>query len=106
METQRKKHRTILRDNIQGLTKPAIQRLSYRGGVLRLDHRCYDEVRAVIKVEMEDILHDASVFMQHRKAHTLKAKDVIAALENRGIKLAYSTEREKGKNKQIKVKKC
>ena len=29
-----KRHRKILRDNIQGITKPAIRRLARRGGVL------------------------------------------------------------------------
>lgn len=28
-----KRHRKILRDNIQGITKPAIRRLARRGGV-------------------------------------------------------------------------
>ena len=33
-----KRHRKILRDNIQGITKPAIRRLARRGGV-KLDYR-------------------------------------------------------------------
>ena len=28
-----KRHRKVLRDNIQGITKPAIRRLARRGGV-------------------------------------------------------------------------
>ena len=31
-ETGAKRHRKILRDNIQGITKPAIRRLARRGG--------------------------------------------------------------------------
>ena len=31
-----KRHRKILRDNIQGITKPAIRRLTRRGGVKRI----------------------------------------------------------------------
>ena len=31
-----KRHRKILRDNIQGITKPAIRRLARRGGVKRI----------------------------------------------------------------------
>ena len=30
-----KRHRKVLRDNIQGITKPAIRRLARRGGVKR-----------------------------------------------------------------------
>jgi histone H4 len=31
-----KRHRKILKDNIQGITKPAIRRLARRGGVKRI----------------------------------------------------------------------
>ena len=37
-----KRHRKILRDNIQGITKPAIRRLARRGGVKRISaSKCY-----------------------------------------------------------------
>ncbi|SCV17577.1 related to Histone H4 [Nakaseomyces glabratus] len=44
-----KRHRKILRDNIQGITKPAIRRLARRGGVKRISGLIYEEVRAVLK---------------------------------------------------------
>ena len=34
-----KRHRKVLRDNIQGITKPAIRRLARRGGVNRISGR-------------------------------------------------------------------
>ena len=40
-----KRHRKILRDNIQGITKPAIRRLARRGGVKRISGLIYEEVR-------------------------------------------------------------
>ena len=36
-----KRHRKILRDNIQGITKPAIRRLARRGGVKRISASMY-----------------------------------------------------------------
>ena len=33
-----KRHRKVLRDNIQGITKPAIRRLARRGGVKRISN--------------------------------------------------------------------
>ena len=36
-----KRHRKILRDNIQGITKPAIRRLARRGGVKRISGLSY-----------------------------------------------------------------
>ena len=40
-----KRHRKVLRDNIQGITKPAIRRLARRGGVKRISGLIYEEVR-------------------------------------------------------------
>ncbi|KAL1238584.1 Histone [Trichinella spiralis] len=45
-----KRHRKVLRDNIQGITKPAIRRLARRGGVKRISGLIYEETRAVLKL--------------------------------------------------------
>ena len=42
-----KRHRKVLRDNIQGVTKPAIRRLARRGGVKRISGLVYEETRGV-----------------------------------------------------------
>ena len=42
-----KRHRKILRDNIQGIAKPAIRRLARRGGVKRISGLIYTKRRAV-----------------------------------------------------------
>ena len=44
-----KRHRKILRDNIQGITKPAIRRLARRGGVKRISGLIYEEYRRVLQ---------------------------------------------------------
>lgn len=47
-----KRHRKVLRDNIQGITKPAIRRLARRGGVKRISGLIYEETRGVLKVSI------------------------------------------------------
>jgi hypothetical protein len=47
-----KRHRKVLRDNIQGITKPAIRRLARRGGVKRISGLIYEETRGVLKVSL------------------------------------------------------
>ncbi|KAL0148004.1 hypothetical protein M9458_056678 [Cirrhinus mrigala] len=42
-----KRHRKVLRDNIQGITKPAIRRLARGGGVKRIFGLIYEETRKV-----------------------------------------------------------
>ena len=51
-----KRHRKVLRDNIQGITKPAIRRLARRGGVKRISGLIYEETRGVLKVFLENVL--------------------------------------------------
>lgn len=50
-----KRHRKILRDNIQGITKPAIRRLARRGGVKRISAMIYEETRGVLKTFLEGV---------------------------------------------------
>ena len=54
-----KRHRNVLRDNIQGITKPAIRRLNRRGGVKRISGLIYEETRGVLKVFLENVIRDA-----------------------------------------------
>uniref|UniRef100_A0A3B4YDP3 Histone H4 n=1 Tax=Seriola lalandi dorsalis TaxID=1841481 RepID=A0A3B4YDP3_SERLL len=62
-----KRHRKVLRDNIQGITKPAIRRLARRGGVKRISGLIYEETRGVLKVFLENVIRDASVSKTGKK---------------------------------------
>jgi len=59
-KTGAKRHRKILRDNIQGITKPAIRRLARRGGVKRISGLIYEETRAVLKTFLEGVRSQSS----------------------------------------------
>jgi histone H4 len=79
-----KRHRKVLRDNIQGITKPAIRRLARRGGVKRISGLIYEEVRGVLKVFLEGVIHDAVTYADHAGRKTLTAMDVVYALKRQG----------------------
>ncbi|MQM08766.1 hypothetical protein Taro_041627 [Colocasia esculenta] len=51
-----KRHRKVLRDNIQRITKPAIRRLAWRGGVKRISGIIYEETRGVPKIFLENVI--------------------------------------------------
>ncbi|CAM8879103.1 unnamed protein product [Rhodiola kirilowii] len=53
-----KRHRKVLRDNIQGITKPAIRRLARRGGVKRISGLIYEETRGVLKIFWRTSIRD------------------------------------------------
>ncbi|CAB4062064.1 H3 [Lepeophtheirus salmonis] len=57
-----KRHRKVLRDNIQGITKPAIRRLARR----------------------ENVIRDAVTYTEHAKRKTVTAMDVVYALKRQG----------------------
>ena len=79
-----KRHRKILRDNIQGITKPAIRRLARRGGVKRISGLIYEEVRAVLKSFLESVIRDAVTYTEHAKRKTVTSLDVVYALKRQG----------------------
>ncbi|XP_069054361.1 histone H4-like [Lepisosteus oculatus] len=77
-----KRHRKVLRDNIQGITKPAIRRLARRGGVKRISRLNYEETRGVLKVFLENV-----TYTEHAKRKTVTAMDVVYALKRQGCTL-------------------
>lgn len=79
-----KRHRKVLRDNIQGITKPAIRRLARRGGVKRISGLIYEETRGVLKVFLEQVIRDAVTYTEHARRKTVTAMDVVYALKRQG----------------------
>ncbi|XP_078284332.1 histone H4-like [Rhinoraja longicauda] len=68
-----KRHRKVLCNNIQGITKPAIRRLARRGGVKRISGLIY-----------EDVIRDAVTYTEDAKRKTVTAMDVVYALKRQG----------------------
>jgi histone H4 len=79
-----KRHRKVLRDNIQGITKPAIRRLARRGGVKRISNTIYEETRGVLKVFLENVIRDAVTYTEHARRKTVTSMDVVYALKRQG----------------------
>ena len=78
------RHRKVLRDNIQGITKPAIRRLARRGGVKRISGLIYEETRGVLKVFLENVIRDSVTYTEHARRKTVTAMDVVYALKRQG----------------------
>ena len=79
-----KRHRKVMRDNILGITKPAIRRLARRGGVKRISGLIYDETRSVLKTFLDGVVRDAVTYTEHAKRKTVTAMDVVYALKRQG----------------------
>ena len=79
-----KRHRKVLRDQIQGITKPAIRRLARRGGVKRISGTIYEETRSVLKAFLENLIKDAVTYTEHGRRKTVTALDVVFSLKKAG----------------------
>ncbi|RKP14037.1 histone-fold-containing protein [Piptocephalis cylindrospora] len=79
-----KRHRKILRDNIQGITKPAIRRLARRGGVKRISDFIYVQTRVFLKLFLENVIRDVVTYTEHAKRKTVTSLDVVYALKRQG----------------------
>lgn len=79
-----KRHRKVLRDNIQGITKPAIRRLARRGGVKRISGLIYEEIRGVIKIFLDNIIKDSVTYTEHARRKTVTAMDIVYSLKRQG----------------------
>jgi len=78
------RHRKIIRDSIQGITKPAIVRICQTAGVKRISGMVYEETRGVMKVFMENLLRDVITFTEHDRRKTVQVGDLDAALQVSG----------------------
>ena len=82
-----KRHRKQTKDNIKGVTKPAIRRLARRAGVKRISGSVYDEIRkdhkdgGPLQDFLRTIVLDAVTLTQHtRAAQTVTSNAVVRSL--------------------------
>ncbi|KAK6039390.1 hypothetical protein COOONC_23107 [Cooperia oncophora] len=61
-----RRHRKVLRDNIQGITKPAIRRLARRGGVKRIS----GQINEAIDYGKERVIQSGSFLLKASMART------------------------------------
>lgn len=80
-----KRHRKVLRDNIQGVTNGAIRRLARRGGVKRLSGLVYEETRNVLVEFLNNVIRDTIEYTQYARRKTIQVMDVVFALKRRGM---------------------
>lgn len=81
---QGKRHLKVLRDPIDGITKPAIRRLGLKANCLRFSGEIYDPVRIFIKNYLKRVMHRSVVYMEHGRRKTLASADVKHAIQHDG----------------------
>ncbi|KAJ3120624.1 Core component of nucleosome [Nowakowskiella sp. JEL0407] len=79
--------RKIARENMLGITKPAIRRLARRGGVKRISGGIYREVRDALFKYLHTVIKDAVIYAGNERKQTLTPIHVVYALKRQGCRL-------------------
>ncbi|KAJ7362570.1 histone H4 [Mycena albidolilacea] len=79
--------RRCLRARILEITNPTLGRLGRRGGVKRISRRIYGDVRGALKIFLEGVIHDATLYTEHGYRTTVTPLDVMYALKRNGMTL-------------------
>lgn len=82
-----KRHKKKLTASINGITKPAVRRLSRRAGIKRISGTLYEETRSHLKTFLESVIRDSTVYTEHAKRKTVTVNDVVYGLKNNKMKL-------------------
>ncbi|KAF7512157.1 hypothetical protein GJ744_002319 [Endocarpon pusillum] len=90
----RRRRYKLCRDNIRGVTNPAIRRLARRGGIQRIRYEIYNDVRAVLKDWLSDVLKHICHVVEHGRRKTITSTDVVWVLNRRGTPI-YGFDRSK-----------
>ena len=78
------RHREVLRNHMEGITKSDIRRCARRGGVKRISSDVYPEVRSILKSFLQRIVLTAVTYTEHARRKTVNVYDVIHALKWEG----------------------
>ena len=79
-----KRHRVVLRDNLEAISRAEIRRAARRGGVKRISGLVYEEVRGILRNYLQRIIPDAALYAEHARRKTITAMDVVHALKKNG----------------------
>ncbi|KAK2746368.1 hypothetical protein FQN57_003250 [Myotisia sp. PD_48] len=84
-----RRHTKLLRDNILGITKPAIRRLARRGGVVRMKADIYPTIRQVVYLRLQEMMKQlvAVLVSSDTPGHarkTITSLDVVYVLKRMG----------------------
>lgn len=82
-----------------GLTKPAIIKLARRAGVKSVSEDCYDTVRNLIGMKLNEIVRTILITNNNHNTKTIMTTDVYKSLELLGYNITESNDLNSTKKK-------
>lgn len=80
----KRRHPKIYGNTLEGITKATIRRLARRGGVHRISGLIYSEVREILKIFLQNVIRNATIYAEFSKRKLVMVEDVIYALRKKG----------------------
>ena len=74
-----RRHRKVLRDNIQGITTSQMCELAAASDITNVSGTFFREIRDVMKVKVQTLVRDAVTCTEHGRRRTVLAQDVLTA---------------------------
>lgn len=84
---------------VEGVTRPAIVRISRRAGVKSVSDDCFPVIRGVIHDKIDEIIRTALLVNSEHQTKTLMPEDIYGALRLSGYKVARCSELGSNSNK-------
>ncbi|XP_045796696.1 uncharacterized protein LOC123890972 [Trifolium pratense] len=81
----RRRLKPCYRDSVYKISKGDIRRLARRGGVKRIQGNIYPDIRALLKIFVEDIVARSFSYADHAHRKTVTTRDVAHALKSKGM---------------------
>lgn len=82
-----KRHNRIQRDNLRRISSNDLRRLARRGGVKRIAHSSYDDLRLQLKSFLTTVIRSSITYTDHAKRKTVTPLDIVYALKQQGRQL-------------------
>ncbi|KAF2396683.1 histone-fold-containing protein [Trichodelitschia bisporula] len=94
-----KRHRKVLRDNINGITKGDVRRMARRGGVKRISSDIYSAARLALRERLSLLLKQIVLMVEVCNRKTVTVMDVVWVLNRNGAPIYGFGEPEFGRHK-------
>ena len=76
---------------MERITKPSINRLARRAGIKSLSDNCYDIIRNLIGMELDNIIKTVMIVKSQNQTKSIMTKDIYNALHLLNFNVTEST---------------
>ena len=84
-----RRHRKLLRNNIDYISQRDLRRLARKAGVKRINTLVFDEMKICMRTFLFQVIKDTATYTEHARRKTVSVIDVLNALKRSGKPLYF-----------------